>query len=327
MNSLIDKFGRMHTYLRISVTDRCNLRCIYCMPAQGIVVKPKSEILSFGEILRLGNVFVGMGVKKIRITGGEPLVRQNLDLLVTDLKTIPGLSTLALTTNGILLKEQAASLKKAGLDAVNISLDTLNEKRFEAITRRNDFKRVLSGIETAIETSFSSIKLNVVVIRGVNDDEILDMLNFVKDSPINIRFIEYMPFEDNNWCAEKLLSYRNIRDIIERHYTLIPLLQETTDVAKDFQILGHKGRVSFITSMSESFCGNCNRLRLTAEGSIKACLFSNAEVSLRDAMRSGADNNELKELILQSLSDKPEAHDPIDKLASSPNRTMIQIGG
>jgi cyclic pyranopterin phosphate synthase len=297
------------------------------MPAQGIVVKPKSEILSFGEILRLGNVFVGMGVKKIRITGGEPLVRQNLDLLVADLKTIPGLSTLALTTNGILLKEQATSLKKAGLDAVNISLDTLNEKRFEAITRRNDFKRVLSGIETAIETSFSSIKLNVVVIRGVNDDEILDMLNFVKDSPINIRFIEYMPFEDNNWCAEKLLSYRNIRDIIERHYTLIPLLQETTDVAKDFQILGHKGRVSFITSMSESFCGNCNRLRLTAEGSIKACLFSNAEVSLRDAMRSGADNNELEELILQSLSDKPEAHDPIDKLASSPNRTMIQIGG
>jgi cyclic pyranopterin phosphate synthase len=277
------------------------------MPAQGIVVKPKSEILSFGEILRLGNVFVGMGVKKIRITGGEPLVRQNLDLLVADLKTIPGLSTLALTTNGILLKEQATSLKKAGLDAVNISLDTLNEKRFEAITRRNDFKRVLSGIETAIETSFSSIKLNVVVIRGVNDDEILDMLNFVKDSPINIRFIEYMPFEDNNWCAEKLLSYRNIRDIIERHYTLIPLLQETTDVAKDFQILGHKGRVSFITSMSESFCGNCNRLRLTAEGSIKACLFSNAEVSLRDAMRSGADNNELEELILQSLSDKPEA--------------------
>lgn len=326
-NLLVDNFGRKHSYLRISVTDRCNLRCTYCMPAQGIVVKPKSQILSFEEILRLSTIFVAMGVKKIRLTGGEPLIRQNLDELITKLKEIPGLSTLALTTNGILLTDHAKSLKKAGLDAINISLDTLQEQRFETITRRNDFRRVISGIEAALEANFSSVKLNVVVIKGVNDDEILDMLEFVKDSPINIRFIEYMPFQDNNWQEQNLVPYHLIKETIERQYKLIPLLQAPTDVAKDFQIQNYSGKVSFITSMSESFCSTCNRLRITAEGTIKACLFSNSELSLRDAMRNGASDRQIETLILQALAGKPAAHDPAQELAFSQNRTMIQIGG
>lgn len=327
MNKLVDRFGREHTYLRISVTDRCNLRCRYCMPPDGIAVKPKDEILTFEEIERLAAVFVGMGVRKIRLTGGEPLVRKDLSSLVARIAALRAVTTVALTTNGVLLAENANQLKEAGLSLLNVSLDSLSADRFAAITLRKDFDRVMAGIEAALCAGFDPVKINVVVIAGVNDDEILPFVDFASDKPMNVRFIEYMPFKDNHWVPEGVVSYQNMRNVIASKYTLEPLTKPLGDVAKDFGLRGHRGTVSFITSMTESFCRSCNRLRLTADGALKSCLFYAPELSLRDPLRRGATDQDLEELILLGLSQKPEAHLPAEELASGDNRPMIEIGG
>lgn len=327
MNKLVDTFGRKHTYLRISVTDRCNLRCSYCMPPEGLNWKDKSEILSYEEIIRIARVFVDLGVTKIRLTGGEPLVRKDLHVLVEHLSQLKGVQTIAMTTNAVLLAGQAQALKKAGLTALNISLDTLQKTRFTDITKRDDYDNVIRGIDAALEMGFSPLKLNVVVIKGFNDDELLDIVDWAKDKPINVRFIEFMPFKDNHWQAEGVFSYAEMRELIDKQFTLVPLEMEHGAVAKDFAIKDHIGSVSFVTSMTESFCNTCNRLRLTADGSVKSCLFYLPEVSLRDVLRRGITDEDLALMIQSAVLMKPEAHPPMEELATVANRSMIEIGG
>jgi cyclic pyranopterin phosphate synthase len=297
------------------------------MPHEGLQWKDKHELLSYEEIQRVAKVFVFMGVSKIRLTGGEPLVRRELEKLVRALSLIEGVETLAMTTNAVLLAGKAELLKNAGLHALNISLDTFRADRFFEIARRNDLDNVIDGINAALAAGFRSLKLNVVVMAGKNDDEVIDFVDYAVDKPINVRFIEYMPFKDNEWHIDKVVTFAEMKERIERKYRLIPLEAEPSAVAKDFGIVGGRGTVSFITSMSDSFCGSCNRLRLTADGSVKSCLFYPAEISLRDALRRGVSDGELEELILYSLAQKPEAHEPAELIAAQENRAMIEIGG
>ncbi len=327
VNRLIDRHGRKHTYLRLSVTDRCNLRCTYCMPPQGIVWTPRAEILTTDEIVRLGRIFVDLGIDKIRLTGGEPLSRRDIGPIAERLAALPGLRTLAMTTNGISLAARAQGLRDSGLTALTISLDTLRPGRFREIAKRDQFQAVMDGIEASLAAGFTPLKINVVVMRGVNDDEILDFVGWARDRPVNVRFIEYMPFPDNHWSKGGLMPYAEIRRLIEGHVPLIPLIGAATDVGKDFRIGGHQGTVSFVTSMTESFCGGCNRLRVTADGNIKSCLFHPAEQSLRDAMRAGEPDETIERLILQAVDGKQAAHPPMEELLTMKNRNMIEIGG
>ena len=270
MNGLTDRFGRTHTYLRISVTDRCNLRCVYCMPAAGIITKPRDEILTFNEIERVAHLFARLGIEKIRLTGGEPLVRKNLPELVQRLARINGIRTVAMTTNGVLLKSHIKELKQAGLHSINVSLDTLRPERFERIALRSHYDDVLAGIEAALEEGFSPLKVNMVVMGGVNDDELLDFVELTKNRPINVRFIEFMPFKANQWAAGTFVPYVAMKASIDCHYELMPEPDNTRAgaAAKDFRIEGFTGSISFIPSMSDHFCDACNRLRLTADGSV-----------------------------------------------------------
>lgn len=327
MSKLVDNFGRIHSYLRISVTDRCNLRCTYCMPHEGFYWKEHSEILSYEEIRRIAKLFVELGITKIRLTGGEPTLRKNIEDLIYKLSLLPGLDTLAMTTNGVLLKDKALVYKECGLNTINISLDTLKKEKFVQITKRDNFEQVMEGINSSIKAEFSQIKLNVVVMKGINDDEILDFVDFIKDKPVNVRFIELMPFKENNWDFSYLLPYANIKETIEKKYKLIPIKKDVSNVAKDFCIRGFLGTVGFITSMSENFCGNCNRLRLTADGSFKTCLFSSPEADLKKAMRTGATDKELISMIISALNRKPAGHKSVEDLVNEENRRMIEIGG
>lgn len=327
VNRLIDRHGRKHTYLRLSLTDRCNLRCTYCMPPQGIDWTPRADILTTDEIVRLGRIFVGLGIDKVRLTGGEPLARRDIAEIAHRLAALPGLRTLAMTTNGISLATRAQGLRDAGLNALTISLDTLKRERFREIAKRDQFQAVIDGIEASLAAGFTPLKINCVVMRGVNDDEIIDFVGWAKDRPINVRFIEYMPFPDNHWSKGGLMPYAEIRRRIEAHAELIPLVGAATDVGKDFRIAGHQGTVSFVTSMTESFCGGCNRLRVTADGNIKSCLFHPAEQSLRDAMRAGEPDDTIERLILQAVDGKQAAHPPMEELMTMKNRNMIEIGG
>ncbi len=331
-SALTDRFQRVHTYLRISVTDRCNLRCAYCMPAEGIIYRQKKELLTFEEIERVAAIMVKLGVTKIRLTGGEPMVRRDLEQLVGRLSRLDGLKTLAMTTNATLLSDKAEILKTNGIKALNISLDTLHKERFLQVTRRDQFDQVWAGIQSALTQNFDELKLNVVVMAGFNDDEILDFADFAFHNRINVRFIEFMPFKDNDWKIDKVVTYKEMISTIEARYEVTPFSADPSAVGKDFIICdksGNRGQgtVSFITSMSESFCSTCNRLRLTADGSVKSCLFYPAEINLRDRMREGADDKEVEEMIRYSLSLKPEAHAPAEELSQSDNRTMIEIGG
>ncbi|MGD9682991.1 MAG: GTP 3',8-cyclase MoaA [Candidatus Obscuribacterales bacterium] len=327
MHKLIDNYGRKHSYLRISVTDRCNLRCFYCMPAEGLVWKDRAELLTFEELERVCRVFVSMGIDKIRLTGGEPLMRRDLHVLIASLRRIEGLDVLAMTTNAALLSEHAGRIKRAGLTHLNISLDSLRPERFHRITGRDEHHRVMAGLEEALRLDFESIKLNVVAIAGVNDDEILDFVALTEDRRINVRFIEFMPFKNNDWKIDRVITYRQMIETIESRYSLSPLTSEASAVAKDFAVAGATGTVSFVSSMSDSFCSTCNRLRLTADGSIKSCLFYPAELNMKDRIRQGAADEEIAAMILEALAQKPEAHPPAEEIAAADNRAMIEIGG
>lgn len=324
---LVDRFGRRHTYLRISLTDRCNLRCGYCMPPEGITVTPKPALLDEDEVVRLASIFVRMGVDKIRLTGGEPLVRKDLDSIAARLGRLPGLSVLAMTTNGISLAERAASLRAAGLNALTISLDTLRRDRFLDITKRDRFDAVMAGIEAALAAGYAPIKINMVVMRGVNDDEIEEFVAWAQDRPLQIRFIEYMPFPGNHWHSAGVVGWSEIRERLEKRWTLAPIEVHPSAVAKEFALVGHQGSIGFVTSMTDSFCGTCNRLRLTADGNLKTCLFHPAEQSLRDALRAGAGDEALEAQIGRAVGLKQAAHAPMEELARLGNRAMIEIGG
>ncbi|CAA2988178.1 GTP 3',8-cyclase, mitochondrial-like [Olea europaea var. sylvestris] len=325
---LIDSFGRQHTYLRISLTERCNLRCQYCMPAEGAELTPSPELLSTNEIVRLANLFVSSGVEKIRLTGGEPTVRKDIEEICLQLSNLNGLKTLAMTTNGIILERKLPSLKECGLSLLNISLDTLVPAKFEFMTRRKGHERVMKSIDAAIELGYNPVKLNCVVMRGFNDDEICDFVELTREKPINVRFIEFMPFDGNVWNVKKLVSYSEMLDRVAKRFTGLQRIRDhPSETAKNFRINGHQGTVSFITSMTENFCAGCNRLRLLADGNFKVCLFGPSEVSLRDPLRHGVDDKELKEIIGAAVKRKKAAHAGMFDIAKTPNRPMIHIGG
>lgn len=326
---LTDPFGRFHTYLRISLTERCNLRCQYCMPEEGVVLSPKSHILTFEEIERLARLFVSQGVNKIRLTGGEPLIRQDVEEIVGRLGALKslGLQTLAMTTNGLLLPKKLPSLAKLGVNLLNISLDSLQPEKNHFITRRTGFAQTMQGIQLALDMGFNPVKVNCVVMKGFNEDELVDFVAWTAHQAIEVRFIEYMPFGGNAWKDAKFVPFEEMKTIIEAVYPLEKVQGHPNDTSKTYRVAGFKGQVGFITSMSEAFCDTCNRLRITADGHLKVCLHGEAEVSLRDAMRSGVTDTELASIIHAAVSRKKAAHAGMYQLVDLENRPMILIGG
>ncbi|NWS65459.1 MOCS1 protein, partial [Crotophaga sulcirostris] len=323
---LTDNFGRQHNYLRISLTEKCNLRCQYCMPEEGVQLTPKSELLTTQEIISLARLFVKEGVEKIRLTGGEPLIRPDVVDIVGQLYKLEGLKTIAITTNGINLTRLLPRLKEAGLNAINISLDTLVPAKFEFIVRRKGFHKVMEGIHKAIELGYRPVKVNCVVMRGFNEDELLTFVDFTKDLPLDVRFIEYMPFDGNKWNFKKMVSYKEMLDTIKQQWPELEKLPcENSSTAKSYRVPHFQGQISFITSMSEHFCGSCNRLRITADGNLKVCLFGNSEVSLRDHLRSGASEEELVQIIGAAVGRKKKQHAGMFNISQMKNRPMILI--
>lgn len=327
---LIDQFGRVHTSLRISVTDRCNIRCFYCMPNENVQFRPRHEILTFEEIVRFVRVAASLGINKLRMTGGEPLVRTDLVHLVSELSRVEGIQEIALTTNGILLEEHAAPLKAAGLTRVNISLDTLSEQTFRRIARRDGLDRVLAGIEAARRAGFKQIRLNAVAIRGVTEPEIVPLTQYALERDLQMRFIEFMPLDgEQQWQQEQVLSGEDIRRALEE--AIGPLEPETradaSQPAADYRFENGAGTVGFINPVTEPFCGQCNRLRLTAEGQVRNCLFSTTEWDARALLRGGASDDEIAELVRDCVRAKKPGHGIDEPGFLRPERAMYQIGG
>lgn len=369
---LTDTFNRQHDYLRISLTERCNLRCLYCMPEEGVPLSPNREILTTAEIHYLSALFVSQGVSKIRLTGGEPTVRKDIIPLMQQIGSLrsAGLKDLALTTNGIALHRKLDPLVDAGLTAINISLDTLDPFQFQLLTRRAGFPAVMKSIARVQEMNAAGanlkLKINCVVMRGLNDAQILPFVALTRDQDVEVRFIEYMPFGGNKWHRDKMMSYADTLGAIRAaHPDIAPLRGARNDTAKTWQVPGFKGRVGFITSMTHNFCGGCNRLRITSDGNLKVCLHGEAEVSLRDLLReerggepmdeeafeairqvelekrkAGGEGlrfdgeegwmskeRRLLEVIGAAVKRKKERHAGIGELEKMRNRPMILIGG
>ncbi|HEY4232730.1 MAG TPA: GTP 3',8-cyclase MoaA [Lacipirellulaceae bacterium] len=327
---LVDQLGRTHHSLRISVTDRCNIRCFYCMPNENVQFKPRNEILSFEEIVRFVRVVSQMGVRRLRLTGGEPLVRSDVPQLVEQLAALPLVDDLALTTNGILLAEQADALRRAGLRRVNISLDTISEEVFEKITRREGLDRVLAGIEAAIRVGFQSIRLNAIAIRGLTENEILPLARFARERGLELRFIEYMPLDaEKHWQAGDVLDGDTIRRIVEAEFgRLLPVdPPHPSQPAVDFEYADGRGRIGLIHPVSRPFCESCDRLRLTAEGQVRNCLFSSVEWDARALLRGGGTDDEIARLVRDCVWAKATAHGIGSDEFVRPERAMYQIGG
>jgi GTP 3',8-cyclase len=327
MTGLSDSFQRPINYLRISVTDRCNLRCVYCMPEEGVTLMSHYDILSYEEIFTVVKAAAELGVNKVRLTGGEPLVRAGLPDLIRLLAAIETIDDISLTTNGILLAKHAAALKDAGLMRVNVSLDTLQPEKFQRITRWGKLEDTLMGIEAARAAGLNPVKINVVVMAGVNDDEIQDFARRTVTDGWHVRFIELMPTAGGDAFASKLVSAEEIRKRIEPLGTLEPW---RTDVgngpARYFRLPGASGTIGFITPVTEHFCYQCNRLRLTADGKLRPCLLDESEIDLREALRSGASADELKGLIEKAIAGKPQRHHLADG-ARHEGRPFSQVGG
>jgi cyclic pyranopterin phosphate synthase len=296
---LRDTYYRPAQDLRISVTDRCNLRCTYCMPFDEYVWIEKKEILTFEEMTRLARLFIGLGVEEIRLTGGEPLVRKDLEILVSQLSALKSLKDLSLTTNGVFLAEKVGALAAAGLRRINISIDTLNPDRFRQITQRGDLDKVLEGLFEAKRLGLHPIKINAVIQRGVNDSDILELVEFARKHGFALRFIEFMDVgNSNNWKSEKMVSKREILEIIHSHYCLKEIGREQgTAPSVDYQFVDGQGDIGVIASVTEPFCASCTRVRLTADGKLVTCLFSSAGHDLKAPMRGGASDEELVEVI------------------------------
>ncbi len=327
MEPLVDSYGRTHTYLRLSVTDRCNLRCVYCMPEAGVSLMSHYDILSYEEIYTVVKAAAELGIDRVRLTGGEPLVRAGLTDLISLLAGIETIEDLSLTTNGILLAQHAAELKEAGLQRVNISLDTLKPERFRQITRCGSLKDTLEGIEAARTAGLKPVKINMVVMAGLNDDELTDFAAKTVKNGWNVRFIELMPSSGNEPVSDKLVSVSEMRQRLEPMGELTPCLPSVGNgPAKYFRLPQAKGAIGFITPISEHFCFHCNRLRLTADGKLRPCLLSQDEIDLRAALRSGAATDEIKKLIEMAVAAKPVGHSMTPSQAGL-NRPFSQIGG
>ncbi|MDY6918221.1 MAG: GTP 3',8-cyclase MoaA [Chloroflexota bacterium] len=325
MTGLSDSFQRPVNYLRISVTDRCNLRCTYCMPACGVELAPHSEILRYEELLLVAQAAASLGMDKLRLTGGEPLVRSNLTELVAMLCRIEGIHDIALTTNGTLLARHASKLKEAGLKRVNVSLDSLRTERYQQITRAGRLDDALAGIQAAKDVGLDPVKVNMVVIRGVNDDEVVDFARLTLRDGWHVRFIELMPFPGGD--SHDFVSAGEIAERILQLGHLEPCLStHGNGPAKYFQLPGANGTVGFITPLSEHFCFNCNRMRLTADGKLRPCLLSDFEVDLKGPLRLGATIGDLQQLIRQAVAAKPERHQLAEGIPPT-GRAMGQVGG
>jgi cyclic pyranopterin phosphate synthase len=354
---LIDSFGRLHNNLRISVTDRCNIRCFYCMPAENVEFMPKEHLLTFEEIERVVRIGTTLGIDRVRLTGGEPLVRRDLHVLVKKLAGIPGIVDIGLTTNGILLEEQAEALRDAGLRRLNISLDALDPVIFKKVTRRDGYERVLAGIEAARAAGFSPIKLNAVSVRGLTEDQIVPFGQLARQTDTVVRFIEFMPLDaDSQWQREKVLFAHEIVEILESAFGplrpvnssaperqsstdmnspssgnplgLLPVLSRQTHApAQDFEFADGKGRIGLIASVSQPFCQSCNRFRLTADGRLRNCLFSHDETDIKQFLRSAGDDEQIAQAMLDSIAAKKEGHEINTARFIQPDRPMYSIGG
>jgi cyclic pyranopterin phosphate synthase len=334
---IIDSSHRPINYLRISVTDRCNFRCVYCQPEEGIPLMRHEDILSYEEIVFVAQAAAELGITKIRLTGGEPLVRLGVTELVKQLASIKGIDDISMTTNGMLLKQYARELKDAGLNRVNVSLDTLKPDRFAAITRLGKLDRVLEGIEASRDAGLTPVKINTVVIRGMNDDEILDFARKTIDTDWNVRFIELMPFvvdnppeEHNIGMLKQSRQFVPVQEIREKILSLGELTP-SMDIkgngpAKYFRLSGAKGTIGFISPVSEHFCFQCNRIRLTADGKLRPCLLSSLEVDIRPFIRGNMDRELVKQKIMEAIMSKPKKH-RLDEGATPGDRFMSQVGG
>src|SRR5262245_11355954 len=328
MSQLVDTFGRVHNNLRISVTDRCNLRCVYCMP-EDVTFMDRAELLTFEEITRFVQVAVTLGIDKIRLTGGEPLMRRDLHKLVRMLVSIPGIRDVGLTTNGLLLANQAQPLFDAGLQRLNVSLDTLDPVRFRELTRRDGVEDVLAGLESARSAGFTKIKVNAVAIRGFIEDDAVSLARFCRDNGFELRFIEYMPIGAEVWEREKVFFAHELLDLLERE---ISPLSPAPDYdprapAMDFDYADGGGRIGIIASVSRPFCRSCNRVRLTADGKLRNCLFALDEVDVKPFLRGAPDDAALADVIRKNVWAKWEGHEINTARFVKPERTMHAIGG
>lgn len=325
---LQDSFGRIHDYLRISLTDHCNFRCTYCMPQEEMEWMPQSKLMSKDEIISLGETFIRLGVKKIRLTGGEPLVRKEFPEILERLSLHD--VELTLTTNGVLIHKHIESMKMAGIRSVNVSLDTLNREKFLKLTRRDQLDQVWENIQLLLQEGFR-VKINAVALHGLIEDEICDFVALTEKLPLHIRFIEFMPFAGNHWESKKVITAATMLDVVKQKFPIEKLVDHKNDTAKKYKVPDFAGTFAFITTMSENFCAGCNRIRLTADGKIKNCLFGKEELDILGALRKGEN---VEELIRLSISKKHKAlggqFDP-DYLKANPdvieNRSMIKIGG
>ncbi|QDT13542.1 GTP 3',8-cyclase MoaA [Planctomycetes bacterium K23_9] len=327
---LVDRFGRIHNSLRLSVTDRCNIRCFYCMPATDAHFMSRDWLLTFEELYRLVRILVQhAGVRDVRLTGGEPLVRKDFAKLVAMLSQIDGLEDLSLTTNGILLADQAVELRRAGLRRVNVSLDTLDEESFQRISRRSGVDKIVAGIDAAIEAGFESVKINTIAIRGITEPDVIGLVDFARERNVPLRFIEFMPLDtDKAWRSEKVLTGDMLLTMIQDHFGELTARDRPhpSQPAEDFQLPGG-ARIGIIRSVTAPFCGNCNRLRITADGSVRNCLFSKTETPLRELMRSGVSDETLLGEIRQCIAEKRSGHGIDDDGFMPPDRPMYAIGG
>ncbi len=325
---IVDSFNRVHDYLRISLTDSCNLRCFYCMPEEDYQSTPAAKLMQLSEIVSLATTFVKMGVTKIRLTGGEPLIRKDAAEIIMALASLP--VELTLTTNATRLHLFKEVFRESGIRSVNVSLDTLDPVRFEMITRRRQFDLVMDNIQWLLQHNFH-VKINVVLMKGINDNEVNAFIRWTKDVPVHIRFIEFMPFDGNNWKNDKLVSMQEILDTVSQQFNWRKLPDAAHDTAKKYNVSGHAGTFAIISTITSNFCGSCNRLRLTADGKMKNCLFSRQETDLLTALRNGQDVMPLIESCIKSKAKELGGQFSTDFNNIQPgeifNRSMISIGG
>ncbi len=327
--NITDGFGRVHDYLRISLTERCNLRCTYCMPEEGIPLRDKAEFMSSEELLTIAKVFVKLGVKKIRLTGGEPLVKKGFENLILKLGELP--VELALTTNAILIDKYLGVLKEAHVKKINVSLDSLKADVFNAISRRKYFNKIVENIDLLLVNEFH-VKINVVLIKGTNDSEIIDFLEWANNKNIHVQFIEFMPFDGNNWNLEQNVSFKEIMEAVAAYYgieNIVKLEDAKNDTARNYKIINSTATFGIISSVTNPFCSTCNRIRLTADGKIKNCLFSQTETDLLTSLRNGED---LEKLILNAIQAKHKERGGLEEFSNDSvkkikNRSMTVIGG